>query len=440
MLSPLLPRRVRWPALPGLVTPELVTGPGHGRLASRCRFSHAARQAGSALLALVGLALASGAGATTLRVLVSSGPQVHLRVSVGGALQPWQVGVQGANLTLEGRDAGSPTLYLAPSPGSVVEIAGKAYRGGVLLRREGPGVQAINVVDLEDYLRGVVAAEMPASWPAAALAAQAVIARTYAASRIDPKKSYDTCATERCQVYGGVQAEHPATDAAIRATAGQVVAFAGQPAQTFFSSDSGGYVASSHEVWNTPLPYLIAQADPHSVSAGGPRASWELSVPLSRVQGVAADYGVRVGALRDVRVSRASDSGRVQELTFSGASGVERLAGAEAGGFMRALGAQSSRITLRVEEGALQVQGAGMGHGVGLSQYGALGMARAGHTHPQMLAFYYPGTNLSALAALRPEPGSPAQASGEAPWETRGAPLVAARMFLPSFPTRQVSE
>lgn len=426
MLLPLFPRRVRLLGPLGRAGHPGADPPAPPR---RSLFPAARRRVAARLalgeFVLGGLVLAGAADATTLRVLVTSGPQVELRVSVAGAPQPWSVGVQGANLTLAGRDAGSPTLYLAPSPGSVVEIAGKAYRGGVLLRREGNEVQAINVVDLEDYLRGVVAAEMPASWPASALAAQAVIARTYAASRIDPNKPFDTCATERCQVYGGVPAERPSTDAAVQATAGQVVAYGGQPAQTFFSSDSGGYVASSHEVWNTPLPYLIAQEDPYSVSAGGPRASWTLSVPLSRVRDVAANYGVRVGALRDVRVSRASDSGRVQELTLTGAAGSDRLAGAEAGGFVRALGAQSSRLTLRVQGETLQVQGAGMGHGVGLSQYGALGMAKAGHSHLQMLAFYYPGTRLSALAALRPAPRQ------EARPEQR---LRALRAWSKSFP------
>lgn len=417
MLLPLTPRRVRRPARPAPAAASPCAAP-------LC----AARPLLLGGLALGALALGGGADATLLRVLVTSGAQVNLRVLVGDGWQPWSVGMQGAHLTLAGRDAGSATLYLAPSPGSVVEIGGKAYRGGVLLRREGAEVQAINVVDLEDYLRGVVAAEMPASWPATALSAQAVIARTYAASRIDPKKSYDTCATERCQVYGGVQAEHPGTDAAVRATAGQVVAYGGQPAQTYFSSDSGGHVASSQEVWNISLPYLVAQPDPHSVTAAGPRANWSFEVPLSRVQGVAANYGVRVGALREVRVSRASDSGRVQELTFTGASGVGRVAGAEAGGLLRALGAQSSRLTVRVEGESLTVQGAGMGHGVGLSQYGALGMARAGAAHPQIIAFYYPGTSLSALAALRPELRAPAQASSvrlPSLWASLGFPAPA---------------
>lgn len=376
------------------------------------------------------LSLALGAGllpaarALNVRVLVVAAPQLTVRLPAApvtaspfasGAVPAstattWTVGVRGDTLTLNGQDSGSATLYLPPSPGSVVTLAGKDYRGGVQLRAAPGGVQAINVVDVEDYLRGVVPAEMPGSWPSAALAAQAVIARTYVAARINPALPYDTCATESCQVYRGVAAEQSGSDAAIQATAGQVVAYGDRPASTYFSSDSGGFTASSEEAWGKALPYLVAQADPYS--AGSPRASWRLEVGAAQVAQAAASYRVRVGTLRDVRVSRASASGRAQEITLTGSGGVARLSGADAGGFVRALGAASSRATLSGPVGPgtpLLVEGSGSGHGVGLSQYGALGLARAGQDHLHILGFYYPGTALSLLAAA-PQPGRAALA------------------------------
>lgn len=376
---------------------------------------------GRLVLGLLSGTALGGAQALNVRVLVSSGQQVTLRVPVTPAAPPllalpsalaapaqtqamntWTVGAagtgRGAHLTLGGQDAGNSSLYLPPSPGSVVEISGRLYRGGVLLRAEDGGVQAINVVDVEDYLRGVVPAEMPAGWPQSALAAQAVIARTYVAARINPGAPYDTCASESCQVYPGVSAEKAGADAAIAATATQVLAYAGRPASTYFSSDSGGYTASSAEVWGKALPYLSAKADPFS--AGGPRSRWRLEIPLARVQEAAAQFGVRVGALKALSVTRVSESGRPQEITLSGASGTARLSGAQAGGFVRALGASSSRATLSGLD-PLIVEGSGAGHGVGLSQYGALGLARQGYDHLHILGFYYPGTALSRLAGVR---------------------------------------
>ncbi|UQN05132.1 SpoIID/LytB domain-containing protein [Deinococcus sp. QL22] len=369
------------------------------------------------VLVVGGLLCAPAASALNVRVLVLAAPSLTVRVPVAAPpatplpvypavptpaplqFAAWRVGVQGsgagARLTLNGQDSGNATLYLPPTPGSVVEIGGKAYRGGVFLRTERGGVQAINVVNVEDYLRGVVASEMPSSWPAAALAAQAVIARTYVAARVNPALPFDTCATESCQVYTGIASEKPATDAAIAATAGQVVAYAGKAASTYFSSDSGGFTASSAEVWGKDVPYLTAKADPFS--AGSPRARWRIEVPLSKVQEVAGRYGVRVGILQAVTVNGFSASGRPQQISFTGASGVARISGAEAGGFVRSLGAVSSRATLSGLN-PLIVEGAGAGHGVGLSQYGALGLARQGYDHLHVLGFYYPGTSLSALA------------------------------------------
>lgn len=360
----------------------------------------------------------SSASALNVRVLVLAAPQLTVKVPVAAQAAPalapasvtpapstssaWRVGVaSNGNLTLNGQDAGNNTLYLPPTANSTVEISGTTYRGGVLLRVQQGGVQAINVVDVDDYVRGVVASEMPASWPSSALAAQAIIARTYVAARINPSQPYDTCANESCQVYGGIAAEKPTTDAAVKATAGQVVAFRGKAASTFFSSDSGGFTASAAEVWGmNNLPYLPAQPDPFSV--GGPKATWKLQVPLAQVQNVAARYGVRVGTLSSVTVTKVSPSGRPQEITFVGANGAYKVTGADAGGFVRSLGAGSSRATLKGLN-PLVVEGFGQGHGVGLSQYGALGLARKGYDHLHILGFYYPGTVLSALAGARPD-------------------------------------
>lgn len=368
------------------------------------------------------LALSSALGAASaldLRVLVTSGPTVRVRVPLTTApaypatatapVTPteWDVGVRGGKLTLSGQDSGTNTLYLAPTPGGVVGIGNTTYRGGVLLRAVGGRVDAVNVVNLEDYLRGVVAAEMPASWSPDALRAQAVIARSYASARINPAAPYDLCATDQCQVYGGVARETPATDAAVAATRGQVVSWNGAIAKTYFSSDSGGYTASSAEVWGTDLPYLVSQPDPASQS---PRSAWNITVPFARVLEVAARYKVRVGTLAQIGITRVSASGRPIEITFQGDAGTARLGGADAGGFVRSLGAYSTRVTFSADANGLILSGAGNGHGVGLSQWGAGNLAGAGWNHLQILGFYFPGAALSTLqeasGAVVPTPGS----------------------------------
>ncbi|WP_221090018.1 SpoIID/LytB domain-containing protein [Deinococcus aquaedulcis] len=402
--------------------------PGSRRCLRRVPAGHSApvgSWARAALTAALAL-LPPAAGALNVRVLVASGPQLTVRLPLTAPATPglgvpapltpagpastqtWTVGVSGTQLTLNGQPTGNSALYLPPAPGATVDIAGRSYRGGLHLRAENGKVQGINVVDVEDYLRGVVPAEMPASWPPAALAAQAVVARTYVAARLNPAAPYDTCATESCQVYPGVSAEKPQTDAAVNATRAQVVAYGGRAASTYFSSDSGGFTASSAEVWGTALPYLNAKADPFS--AGGPRARWRVEVPQNRVQALAGEYGVRT-PLKSVAVSRVSESGRPLEITLIASGGTVKLAGARAGGFIRALGAPGTRVTL-AGLNPLVIEGSGAGHGVGLSQYGALGLAKAGYTHLHVLGFYYPGTSLGTLASGGG--GQPVLASGPA--------------------------
>ena len=290
-----------------------------------------------------------------------------------------------------------------------------AYRGGLIVRATKNGVQAINVVDIEEYLRGVVPAEMPPLWPQAAVRAQAIIARTYAAARINPAAPYDLCATTQCQVYQGVDKEHALADTAIRPPAPRWSAAAAGLADTYFSADSGGYTASSQEAWGRAVPYLTAQPDPLSPSAQKP---WVIAVPLATAQDVASRYGVKLGQLRSVTVSKASTSGRVTQLSFSGENGTQTLAGANAGGYVRSLGAKSSKVTLSLTGTSLTLTGNGSGHGVGLSQWGAKGMAEQGKTDLALLSFYYPGASISLLSAgagARPQPRrSAAQQRGAA--------------------------
>ncbi|MDO4262780.1 MAG: SpoIID/LytB domain-containing protein [Deinococcus sp.] len=386
------------------------------------------------LAALVALPLGS-AQALDVRVLVEQGSAVPVRLlGTEAAPQPspqtWTVGVRGSELTLGGKAAGSATLYVPPTPGSRVQIGRKVYRGGVLLRAAKGQVQGINVVNVEDYLRGVVPAEMPALWPEAALEAQAVVARTYVTRRVNPAQPYDICATTSCQMYPGVAGEHDRTNAAIDATLGKVLTYQGELADTYFSANSGGYTASAAEVWGKNLPYLIAKPDPQSLAASGDKGRWQLSASQSRVQSAVSPYHLNVGTVRRVAFTRVSASGRVEEVTITGSARTARLSGANAGGFVRDLGASSSRA--RIEGNGtvsasqpLRLSGQGSGHGVGLSQYGALGFAREGRGHRDVLGFYYPGTAVQALS-YAPPPG---------PLAAPLAHLLAPDLSAPHLPT-----
>ena len=136
----------------------------------------------------------------------------------------------------------------------------------------GGRVQLVNVVGLEEYLLGVVPGEMPKDWPLAALEAQAVAARTYAVGHIVRGRPFDLYSDWRSQVYYGVGSEAPGTTRAVRETRGQILTYAGAPAQTLYFSSSGGRTISSLDAFGLDLPYLVSVDDPWD--AASPNHAW----------------------------------------------------------------------------------------------------------------------------------------------------------------------
>jgi SpoIID/LytB domain protein len=184
----------------------------------------------------------------------------------------------------------------------------------------------VRSVPLEAYVRGVVGAEMPASWPLAALEAQAVASRTYALTDHAGGPRFDVYADTRSQVYLGTRAQTAQTDAAVAATAGQVVTYNGAPAITYYFASSGG---ATEDVQNafpgaTPEPWLVGVADPYDQ---GPEHSW--SVSMSFATAAARLRGLVRGAFRGVEVLSRGYSPRVLSAYVEGSAGRTEVSGAE---------------------------------------------------------------------------------------------------------------
>jgi stage II sporulation protein D len=144
-------------------------------------------------------------------------------------------------------------------------ISDGLYRGAIELRTDGTGITAINELDLDSYIRGVVAGEMPSSWPLEALKVQAVAARTYALATRAGEGLFDQYPDTRSQVYRGVTGESVRSDAAVRATAGRILTYGGQPAVTFYFSTSGGHTENVEFSFVGALskPWLVGVPDPY---------------------------------------------------------------------------------------------------------------------------------------------------------------------------------
>jgi stage II sporulation protein D len=305
--------------------------------------------------------------------------------------------------------------------GADFQLLQRGYRGRLHLLVGGSALQAINHVPLEDYLPSVVGSEMPASWPQAALRAQAVAARTYALRQRKPSAPFDVSATVSSQVYKGVDAETSSTRLAVASTRGQVLIYGSSLANAVFHSSAGGSTENSGDLWSQQLPYLVSvpDFDQHS-----PVHAWQQRFEPEQLQKAFGEIG---GAQR-IEVLAITGSGRVRQARVIGPAGTLVLSGAQ---LRSRLGLKSTlvrfeavapelaalpalppllpvdgqervadpaaspaRPPMQVPPPSLLAIGQGYGHGVGMSQWGAHGLAQRGQSYEQILRHYYRGAEL----------------------------------------------
>ncbi|MGQ0701698.1 MAG: SpoIID/LytB domain-containing protein [Gemmatimonadales bacterium] len=323
--------------------------------------------------------------------------------------------------TEPGESRAGPDLIVAGERSEVpVRVNGHDYRGAVFLRAAGNRMTVINRLDLEDYLVGVVGAELGIRPEAefSALLAQAVTSRTLALQRIARSRRgqvYDLLASVSDQLYGGIGQETELAARAVRETRGQVLVHQGQVIDAFFHSTCAGRTAAGTEVFAAAdRPYLRSIRD---LDEGGrpwcvisPRYRWRevwteerLIRSLRETLPAAGGSAALANAVRDLRVTQRTETGRVARLLVRGIRDSLIVSGPVArqilrppqGGLLR-----SADFTLQITRNGERIvevnaDGAGAGHGVGMCQWGAIGRARAGLSYQAILAAYFPGTELS---------------------------------------------
>ncbi len=373
--------------------------------------------------------LAVGAAGATLggeAALVLSAPDGALLGEVSAG-EVWKATATNAGIALATATGTrlsvvDQALVTPASASAAVRVNGRSYHGTLALLRDRTGLTVVNQVPLESYLLGVVSAEMGRRDPSEreALRAQAVVSRTYALRNLGRWRSqgFDLYATVSDQVYAGIGAETPEGHEAVEATRGVAITWHGAPIDAFFFSTCGGRTADGEEVFRgADRPYLrsIADVGPDGTAycARSPRFHWReewtgeglrtvLRKWLPPTTGVAAE---RVDEVRDVRVASRTASGRVgklaiqlsrEELGVDGPSVRQVLRNAQ-GDILRSTAFEltASRAGRRLTR--LVAEGDGNGHGVGFCQWGAVGRSRAGQSYGQILAAYYPETELSRM-------------------------------------------
>lgn len=200
-------------------------------------------------------------------------------------------------------------ISITPAGGAFIHYNGKPYRGrfGIILK-EG-GLTIINLLSIEEYLYGVLGAEISPSWPFEALKAQAVVSRTYALNNMGRhgSKGFDFCTENHCQGYRGVSCEDPILNKAVDATRGEVLTYNGVIAKVFYHSDSGGYTASARSVWGEDIPYLKGVREDFYHENGSPYKRWRLEIPATKLAELLSDAGYDVGIPKDIKVSKRDE-------------------------------------------------------------------------------------------------------------------------------------
>jgi len=240
--------------------------------------------------------------------------------------------VLSGTVTIQKRDSGEisagsntfrmPLKAVSDSP---MKYNGRAYRGCFLFKNSSNGFKVTNIVDLEQYLRGVIKAEMNPKWHIEAVKAQCILARTFAVHAGGKHGEDDLCDGYHCQVYKGISGEDRIADSAIEETSGLILRWKGSPASVYYHSDSGGMVTSSGNVWGGDVPYLKPKAEPFAYSS--PNTIWEISLPMSFIESKLISNGINIGTIHSITPLERDGSGRILKMEIKGTGGTKAISG-----------------------------------------------------------------------------------------------------------------
>jgi len=341
--------------------------------------------------------------AKPVRVLVLQGPGAVTIEGASGSKGALKIKrLAGSKKALLNNKAKRLPLLFKPRGGKFIYINKRPYRGTLTIYAdEAKGLLVVDELDIEDYLAGIINYEISSAWPVDAVMAQAVAARTYVLYRMMARKTpgpYDIEGTTAGQVYKGAASEDDAAVRAVNRCRGEVLLYDNKPALTVYHSNGGGRTDAAGDIWSgdTYYPYLRSVFSPYDKVS--PRYRWDFAVPASMLGRVLRGEGYSIGEPRSVRPEDVTPGARVRSIRLvDGRYKTLSIRGEE---LRRIIGysiLRSSLFTVRSESGLFIFSGRGSGHGVGMSQWGARGMAEAGYTYKEILRHYYPGARLKKL-------------------------------------------
>jgi stage II sporulation protein D len=334
-------------------------------------------------------------------------------VAQGHKLGETSVECEPEGIRIGDREFPSPRLSIEVQRDGDLWVDDHRYRGSLrLIRRDDVALTVVNVVPVEDYLASVLPSEMPADFPLAAQQAQAVVARSfvlYQMKTIGENRDYDVFDSQRSQAYGGMEyvaesgralaVESAASRRVIDQTRGTVLVYGDRLFCTYYTAVCGDHTLRGADVFGDAAPPLVGVACVDCSDA--PKYRWRQELSREQFEPKLHDYLVRVGKdvgqFHSIRTT-ADDPARLPQVIVRGSEAEAQVSSINFRLYvLGASKAASARYELKLDGDRLDVQGRGWGHSVGLCQWGARGQAQRGRDCHQILAHYYPGSELRVL-------------------------------------------
>ena len=294
-------------------------------------------------------------------------------------------------------------IRLQPSRSPAIYLNGRKFRGAVdIIRQSNKKLLAVNHLDIEEYIRGVLYHEVAPWWPMEALRAQAVACRTFALyqARVNLRKDYDLVSTTFSQVYGGRTSERGRTSKAVRLTKDEVLTYKNKVFPTFYHATCAGHTENAARLWKIDIPPLrgrecqFCQRSPHF--------KWEKKVSLKHIEEALEKANFKVGLIKAIEVIDRSICGRITDLKIISSRG--NINKVNSNRFRLAVGPnviKSTNFTVQIKEKTAYFEGHGWGHGVGMCQWGAFFMARRRFNAEQILGYYYPEAKIKKIEEIK---------------------------------------
>lgn len=280
-------------------------------------------------------------------------------------------------------------------------IGERSFKGTIAtVWKEKGGLLVINKLPLEDYLVGLINSEISSSWHAEAIKAQAVAARTYALYQIDAARRaitprpYDITSTTLDQVYDGAHNEDVKSQRAVMSTRGEVLLRGGAIFSAYYHSCCAGLTEHAHNVWpGEQGPPVVKDR----YCEGSPKLIWEWNIGMPEFVAAMDRSGVQIGLLQSIATTQLPDSPRADMVILEDGDGMKMIRATELRKIFGYQNIKSTWFDVAIRGNKIKFTGRGYGHGVGLCQWGAKGMAEEGIGYRDILKFYYPDANVATL-------------------------------------------